>query len=50
MLLANPLNESPLSLPVLESIHLVSIVCGVGSAVLMDLRLLGVGATQNKPA
>ena len=43
MLLANPLNESSLTLPLLESIHLVSIVCGVGSAALVNLRLLGAG-------
>lgn len=43
MLIANPLNESSVAFPLLEWIHLVGIVCGVGTAALMDLCLLGVG-------
>jgi hypothetical protein len=50
MLLANPLNESSLAFPLLESVHLVSIVCGVGTAALVNLRLLGAAVIQSGPA
>jgi uncharacterized membrane protein SirB2 len=45
--LQNPLNESGLAFAVLESIHLLGIVCTLGAAALMNLRLLGVGAHSN---
>jgi hypothetical protein len=48
--MVNPLNESSLAFPLLESLHLVSIVCGVGSAAMVNLRLLGVGRAQGGPA
>jgi len=50
MLMGNPLNESHLALPVLECFHLLGTVCGVGTAALMNLRLLGVGAIRTTPA
>ena len=50
MFIANPLNESRFAFPVLESLHLVSIFCGVGTAALMNLRLLGVGIMSVGPA
>jgi hypothetical protein len=50
MLIENPLNESGAAFPVLECLHLLGIVCGVGTAALMNLRLLGVGMVQSSPA
>jgi|SRR5579871_2334131 len=50
MLIENPLNESGSAFPVLECIHLLGIVCGVGTAALMNLRLLGVGMAGSTPA
>jgi uncharacterized membrane protein SirB2 len=41
----NPLNESSLAFSVLESIHLFGIVCALGTAALMNFRLLGVVRT-----
>jgi Trk-type K+ transport system membrane component len=50
MLLANPLNQSSLAYPLLESVHVVSIVCGVGTAAMVNLRLLGAGSKQTRPS
>jgi|SRR5579862_6162893 len=50
MLMENPLNESSLAFPVLECVHLIGIICGVGTAALMNLRLLGIGVTKSSPA
>jgi len=44
--LLNPLNEYSSAFPILESVHIAGIVCGVGTAALVDLRLLGIGLTQ----
>jgi len=41
MLIANPLNESSLAFPVLECVHIAGFICGVGTAALVDFRLLG---------
>jgi hypothetical protein len=46
----NPLNGSSLAFPVLESLHILGIVCGVGTALLMNLRLLGFGMSKRGPA
>lgn len=46
MLIENPLNESGSAFPVLECIHLLGIICGVGTAAVMNLRLLGVGISS----
>jgi hypothetical protein len=50
MLIENPLNESALSFPVLEYIHIVGFICGVGTIALVNFRLLGVGLTRHSAA
>jgi hypothetical protein len=52
MLLAfeNPLNESPLTFPILECIHIVGFAFSVGTIGLVDLRLLGGGMRRQSPA
>lgn len=45
-MLLNPLNEYSSAFPILECVHIAGIVCGVGTAALVDLRLLGIGLTQ----
>ena len=49
-MLLNPINEYSSAFPILECIHIAGIVCGVGTAALVNLRLLGVGITQNSAA
>jgi hypothetical protein len=49
-MLLNPVNEYSSAFPILECIHIAGIVCGVGTAALVNLRLLGVGLTQNNAA
>jgi hypothetical protein len=49
-MLVNPINEHSSAFPILECIHIAGIVCGVGTAVLVNLRLLGVGLIQNNAA
>jgi hypothetical protein len=46
VLIANPLNESSLSFPILESVHLAGIFCGVGTAALVNLSLLRDGMSS----
>ena len=48
MQMLNPLNERAWAYPALECIHILAIAGGVGTAVLMNLRLLGIALTQNK--
>ena len=50
MLILNPVNEYSSAFPILECVHIVGIVCGVGTAALVNGRLLGVGLTQNSAA
>jgi hypothetical protein len=50
MLIENPLNESSLAFPILECVHILGFVCGVGTIALVDFRLLGVGLTQKSAA
>ena len=50
MLLENPLNQSSPAFPILECCHIAGFICGVGTAALVDLRLLGVGLTQKSPS
>jgi uncharacterized membrane protein SirB2 len=50
VLALNPVNAYSSAFPVLECIHIVGIVCGVGTAALVNLRLLGVGLTQKSAA
>ncbi|MBZ5677724.1 MAG: hypothetical protein LAP61_26055 [Acidobacteriia bacterium] len=47
MLILNPMNEYRSAFPILEIVHIAGIACGVGTAVLVNLRLLGIGLTQN---
>src|SRR5579863_9352265 len=39
----NPLNESPLSFPVLECFHILGFIILVGTTSVVDFRLLGLG-------
>jgi Family of unknown function (DUF6644) len=50
MVIENPLNESSLAFPVLECVHIIGFVCGVGTIALVNFRLLGVGLTQKSAA
>jgi hypothetical protein len=43
----NPVNEYSSAFPILECVHIAGIVCGVGTAALVNFRLLGVGLTKN---
>src|SRR5580658_3523281 len=46
----NPLNESPLTFPILECFHIVGFAFSVGTIGLVDLRLLGLGMRRQSPA
>src|SRR6202045_1421045 len=46
----NPVNQYSSAFPILECVHIVGIVCGVGTAALVNCRLLGVGLTQKSAA
>jgi hypothetical protein len=46
MLVENPLNESSLTFPVLEYVHIIGFTCGLGTIALVNFRLLGLGLTQ----
>jgi hypothetical protein len=46
MLIENPLNESSLAFPLLESVHIIGFICGVGTIALVNFRLLGAVMTQ----
>ena len=50
MSILNPISEHSSAFPILECIHLIGIVCGVGTAALVNFRLLGVGLTQDSPS
>ncbi len=50
MFIDNPLNDSPLSFPILECIHIVCFSLSVGTIALVDLRLLGLGMRHQTPA
>ena len=50
MLILNPVNEYRSAFPILECVHLMGIVCGVGTIALVNLRLLGIGLTQDSAA
>lgn len=50
MLIENPLNESPLAFPLLEYVHIVGFVCGVGTIALVNFRMFGVGLTRKSAA
>lgn len=50
MLIENPLNESELSFPILECIHIISFAFSVGTIALVDFRLLGLGMKRESPS
>ena len=50
MLLENPLNASSLAFPLLESVHIVAFIAGIGTIALMNFRLLGIGLTTRSSA
>jgi hypothetical protein len=50
VLIENPLNESSLTFPLLESIHILGFICAVGTIALVNFRLLGMGLTQKSAA
>ena len=49
-LIENPLNESALSFPILECIHIVAFAFSVGTIALVDFRLLDFGMRRQTPA
>ncbi|HEY6341003.1 MAG TPA: DUF6644 family protein [Bryobacteraceae bacterium] len=49
-LIENPLNESALTFPVLECIHIVGFAFSVGTIALVDFRLLDFGMKHQTPA
>lgn len=50
LLIDNPLNESELTFPILECIHIVCFAFSVGTIALVDFRLLGWGMVRESPA
>jgi hypothetical protein len=44
----NPMNEYRSAFPILEVIHIIGVVCGLGTALLVNLRLLGIGLVRGK--
>ncbi len=45
----NPLNESELTFPILECIHILGFAVTVGTIALVDFRLLGFGLRRQNP-
>jgi|SRR5581483_10643992 len=45
----NPLNESELTFPILECIHILGFAVTVGTIALVDFRLLGFGLRRQDP-
>jgi hypothetical protein len=50
MLIENPLNSSEFTFPVLECVHIVGFAFSVGTAAIVDFRLLDIGMTNQSPA
>jgi hypothetical protein len=46
----NPLNESALSFPILECIHILGFALSIGTIAIVDFRLLGIGMRRQTPA
>ena len=46
----NPLNESELTFPILECLHILGFAVTVGTIALVDFRLLGFGLRRQTPA
>lgn len=49
MQIANPLNLSSFAFALLGFIHLLGVLCSLGTAAAMNLRLLGVGIDSGSP-
>ena len=50
MLMLNQVNQYSSAFPILECVHIVGIICGVGTAALVNFRLLGMALTQKSAA
>ena len=50
IVLENPLNESALTFPILECIHIVGFSLSIGTIALVDFRLLDIGMRHQTPA
>ena len=50
MPIQTPLNQYSFAYPITVCIHLAGMACGVGTAALVNLRLLGVGLPQKSSA
>jgi hypothetical protein len=50
MVLDNPLNSSSLVFPILECFHIAGFAVAIGTAAIVDLRLLNVGLRGQTPA
>ena len=50
MLIANPLNSSPLVFPTLECFHIVGFALSIGTIAIVDFSLLGIGMRRQTPA
>jgi hypothetical protein len=50
MFIENPLNESPLSFPILECIHILGFAFSLGTIAIVDFRLLGLWMLHQTPA
>lgn len=48
--IANPLNESALSFPILECIHIIAFAFSIGTIAIVDFRLLGFGMRSQTSA
>ncbi len=49
MLIQNPLNESELSFPILECIHIIGFAFSLGTIAIVDFRLLGFWMGRQTP-
>src|SRR5579871_5036786 len=50
LFIANPLNESAWSFPILECIHIVGFALSIGTIAIVDFRLLDIGMRRQTPA
>jgi predicted lipid-binding transport protein (Tim44 family) len=50
MVLDNPLNSSSLVFPILECFHIAGFAVAIGTAAIVDLRLLNIGLRDQTPA
>jgi hypothetical protein len=50
LLVANPLNSSPLIFPVIECFHIAGFVMAIGTCALVDFRMLNLAMAHQTPA